>query len=152
MPYGARRRGSSTEHRGFGERHTTRLQSCAIFDTIEGMIDRSKKITARFYLNSTGRNPVREWLLEISRDDRRIIGKDVQKVEFGWPIGMPYCRSLQHGLWEVRSDLRGGRIARVIFCIVGSEMVLLHGFEKKTQKTPTHDIDLALRRKREIAR
>jgi phage-related protein len=63
---------------------------------------------------------------------------------------MPYCRSLGHGLWEVRTDLPGGRIVRVIFCIVDGEMVLLHGFEKKTQKTPPQDIDLALRRKREI--
>ena len=114
------------------------------------MIDRTKKITARFYAQASGRRPVKEWLLELRRDDRRIIGRDIQKVEFGWPIGMPFCRSLGHGLWEVRSDLTGGRIARVIFCIVGGEMVLLHGFEKKTQKTPKQDIDLALRRKREI--
>lgn len=85
----------------------------------EIMIDRSKKITARFYLTPTGRKPVREWLLELSEDDRRVVGKDIQKVEFGWPIGMPYCRRLAHGLWEVRSNLSGGRIARVIFSIVG---------------------------------
>jgi phage-related protein len=114
------------------------------------MIDRSKKITARFYLTPVGGNPVREWLLELSRDDRRIVGKDIQKVEFGWPIGMPYCRSLGHGLWEVRSNLSGGRIARVIFAIVGGEMILLHGFEKKSQKTPGHDIELAFKRRREI--
>jgi phage-related protein len=75
-----------------------------------------------------------------------------QKVEFGWPIGMPYCRSLGRGLWEVRSDLTGGRIARVIFYIAAGEMVLLHGFEKKSQKTPLGDIELALRRKQEIER
>jgi phage-related protein len=93
---------------------------------------------------------VREWLLDLPKADRAAIGKDIQKVEFGWPIGMPYCRPLGGGLWEVRSDLAGGRIARVIFCIAGGEMVLLHGFEKKTQKTPPRDIDLALRRKRDI--
>lgn len=114
------------------------------------MIDRSKKITSHFYATSGGRRPVREWLLDLSKDDRSVIGKDIQKVEFGWPIGMPYCRPLGHGLWEVRSDLTGGRIARVMFCIVHGEMVLLHGFEKKTQKTPQHDIDLALKRKRDI--
>jgi phage-related protein len=86
----------------------------------------------------------------LSKADRRIIGKDIQKVGFGWPIGMPYCRPLGHGLWEVRSDLTGGRIARVMFSIVRGEMVLLHGFEKKAQKTPQHDIELALKRKREI--
>jgi phage-related protein len=116
------------------------------------MIDRSKKVTARFYLTATGRKPVREWLIELSREDRRAIGKDIQKVEFGWPIGMLYCRNLGHGLWEVRSDLSGGRIARVIFSIVGGEMVLLHGFEKKTQRTPGHDIELALKRRREIVK
>jgi phage-related protein len=116
------------------------------------MIDRSKKITARFYLTPSGRNPVREWLLGLSKTDRRTIGKDVQKVEFGWPIGMPYCRALGRGMWEVRSDLSGGRISRLIFTIIGGEMVLLHGFEKKSQKTPAGDLELAHRRKREIAR
>lgn len=76
--------------------------------------------------------------------------RDIQKVEFGWPLGMPYCRPLGHGLWEVRSDLTSGRIARVIFCIVGSEMILLHGFEKKTQSTPQPDIALARKRMKEI--
>ena len=114
------------------------------------MIDRSKKIAARFYVSGSGRRPVREWLLGLSKDDRRIIGRDVQKVEFGWPIGMPYCRSLRRGLSEVRSDLTGGRIARLIFCIVQGEMILLHGFEKKTQKTPQRDIELALKRQQEI--
>jgi len=116
------------------------------------MIDRSKKITGCFYASASGRRPVREWLLDLPKNDRRVIGKDIQKVEFGWPIGMPYCRPLGHGLWEVRSDLTDGRIARVIFCIVSGEMVLLHGFEKKTQKTPAHDITLALKRKQEIDR
>ena len=88
--------------------------------------------------------------MELSETDRRFIGKDIQKVEFGWPIGMPYCRPLGHGLWEVRSDLSGGRTGRVLFCISGGEMVLLHGFVKKTQKTPQKEIDLALRRKKEL--
>ena len=114
------------------------------------MVDRSKKIIGRFYATATGRRPVREWLLALDKDDRRIIGKDIQKVEFGWPIGMPYCRPLGRGLWEVRSDLAGGRIARVIFCIVGGEMALLHGFLKTTQKTPVQDIALARRRQQEI--
>jgi phage-related protein len=128
------------------------LNACAIFDTILKHDRRTKKITARFYRSEIGRNPVRDWLLALTKEDRQVIGKDIQKVEFGWPIGMPYCRSLGHGLWEVRSNLAGGRIARVIFCIVSGEMVLLHGFEKKSRKTPPRDIDLAFNRKREISR
>lgn len=81
------------------------------------MIDRTKKLPARFYISPTGRNPVREWILELSSNDRKTVGKDIQKVEFGWPIGRPHCAPLGHGLWEVRSDLDSNRIARVIFCM-----------------------------------
>jgi phage-related protein len=109
-----------------------------------------KKIKARFYLSAVGRNPVRNWLVELSDDDRRVVGKDIQKVEFGWPLGMPYCRSLGNGLWEVRSDLDGGRIARVIFCILHDEMILLHAFVKKTQKTPLQELEVASRRNRDL--
>jgi phage-related protein len=113
------------------------------------MIDRKKKLPARFYISQTGRNPVREWILELSSNDRHTVGKDIQKVEFGWPIGRPHCATLGH-VWEVRSDLDSNRIARVIFCMGDGYMILLHGFIKKTQKTPQHDIDLALQRKREL--
>ena len=99
---------------------------------------------------ASGREPVREWLRALDEKDRKAIGEDIKDVEFSWPIGMPLCRSLGKGLWEVRSDLAGGRIARVIFCIADDQMVLLHGFMKKTQKTPEADLDLASRRKKEI--
>lgn len=114
------------------------------------MVGAPKKIVGRFYAQPSGRKPARDWLMDLSRDDRRQIGIDIQRVEFGWPLGMPCCRSLGSNLWEVRSNLSGGRIARVIFCIHEGEMVLLHGFEKKTQKTPRQDLDLALERKREL--
>src|SRR6516165_4754138 len=114
------------------------------------MIDRTKKLPARFYLTATGRNPVREWILELPAADRHAIGKDIQKVEFGWPIGRPHCAPLGRGLWEVRTTLDSSRIARVIFCMGDGYMILLRGFIKKTQKTPQADIDLALTRKREV--
>ena len=112
--------------------------------------DQSKKIAARFFVSASGKPAVREWLLSLDPEDRRGIGKDIQKVEFGWPIGMPYCRPLGRGLWEVRSNISSGRIARMLFCILDGEMVLLHGFVKKTQKTPPQEIDLALRRMKEL--
>jgi phage-related protein len=82
--------------------------------------------------------------------DRKVVGRDIQKVEFGWPLGMPCCRSLGNGVWEVRSGLTDGRIGRVIFCVARERMVLLHGFVKKTQKTPPQDLRLALRRTKEV--
>lgn len=104
----------------------------------------------RFYASSTGHEPVREWLKALDPTDRKIIGEDIKDVEFSWPIGMPLCRALGNGLWEVRSGLPGGRIARVVFCVHDSQMVLLHGFMKKTQKTPAAAIEIALKRKKEI--
>jgi phage-related protein len=110
-----------------------------------------KKIQARFYELASGRKPVRDWLLELTPDDRRNVGYDIQTVEFGWPIGMPLCRPLGQGLYEVRSNLTDGRIGRVLFCIIDGEMVLLHGFVKKTQKTPPADLALAIKRLKEIS-
>jgi phage-related protein len=110
-----------------------------------------KRLPAAFYALPSGREPVREWLKSLDAADRKIVGEDIKDVEFAWPIGMPLCRALGKGLWEVRSELTQGRIARVLFCIHGGRMVLLHAFIKKTQKTPGADLDLAARRRKEIA-
>jgi phage-related protein len=111
---------------------------------------RIKKIPAAFYQTATGREPVREWLKELDVEDRKVIGTDIATVEYGWPVGMPTCRPLGQGLWEVRSTLRGNRIARVIFGIVRNQMVLVHGFIKKTQKTPAEDLAFSRKRLKEI--
>jgi phage-related protein len=110
-----------------------------------------KRLPAIFYVLPSGREPVRESLLELTKADRTIVGEDIKDVEFSWPIGMPLCRALSDGLWEVRSNLPSGRIARVLFCVAHGRMVLLHGFIKKTQKTPAADLDLARRRMKEAA-
>jgi phage-related protein len=108
-----------------------------------------KKLPARFYRHANGNEPVRAWLKRLTPAERQVIGKDIQKVEFGWPLGLPVCRSLGDGLWEVRSDLPSQRTARVIFCLVDGQMILLHGFIKKTQKTPKRDVDIARERQAE---
>lgn len=92
---------------------------------------------------------MREWLKGLDGVDRRIIGEDIKDVQFSWPIGLPLVRSLGRNIWEVRSSLPHGREARVLFFVEPDHMVLLHGFMKKTQKTPKQDLDLAFRRKRE---
>jgi len=106
-----------------------------------------KRLPACFYRSDSGREPVREWLKGLEPEDRKAIGEDIKDVEFSWPIGLPLVRSLGRELWEVRSSLRHGRIARVLFCTEPGCMVLLHGFIKKTQKTPQRDMDLALKRR-----
>ena len=106
----------------------------------------SKKLTVHFYKNLNEREPVREWLLALDREDCKVIGIDIKTVEFGWPIGMPVCKPLGKGIYEVRSNLKDN-IARTIFCIEEDQMILLHGFIEKSQKTPDKEIELALRRK-----
>ena len=113
--------------------------------------DGLKRLPAAFYQASNGTEPVRAWLKELPATHRRVIGIDVATVEFGWPVGMPLCRNLGHGLWEIRSHLPNGTIARIFFCIAGRRMVLLHGFIKKTQRIPARDLDLARKRRKEIA-
>ena len=107
-----------------------------------------KRLPAYFYRSDRGREPVREWLQDLDATDRKIIGEDIKDVEFPKPIGMSLVRSLGQELWEVRSSLTGGKIARVIFCVDESRLVLLHGFIKKSQKTPQKEIELALKRKK----
>jgi phage-related protein len=94
--------------------------------------------------------PVLEWLRSLDRDERRAIGLDLMRVQFGWPIGMPLVRSLKDGLWEVRSNLPSQKIARLILCFHQKMLVVLHGFIKKTQKTPAEELELAKRRLKEI--
>lgn len=112
------------------------------------MLEPRKRIPALFYRTASGGEPVCEWLKSLDRQDRLLIGTDIKTVEFGWPIGMPVCRSIGKGLYEVRTDLPGNRIARVMFCVSGARMILLHGFIKKSQKMPKSDLGLAMDRKR----
>ncbi len=98
-----------------------------------------------FYKSPSGNEPVREWLKELSLQDKKIIGEDIKTVQFGWPLGMPLIRKLEPGLWEVRSTTSAG-IARVLFTVQAEYIILLHGFIKKSVKTPLEDLKLARKR------
>jgi phage-related protein len=111
-------------------------------------MERSKPLKAVFYQSASGNMPVREWLRSLSKPERFHIGVDIWKIQSEWPIGLPHVRSLGDRLNEVRSNLPDG-IARVIFIIDGGDVVLLHGFIKKTQKTPPEILALAKKRKRD---
>ena len=103
------------------------------------------RFQVKFYKTDAGNEPVRDWLLSLQQDERKTIGEDIKTVVFGWPIGMPIARKVEKDLWEVRSKLQN-KLARVLFTVEGSQIVLLHGFIKKTQKLPQNDLALAKRR------
>jgi phage-related protein len=111
---------------------------------------RPSEIQAVFYRSSGGAEPVLDWLRSLPVEDRRIIGIDLATVQFGWPIGMPLCRPLGGGLWEVRSSLPSRRIARLVFFVEEGRIGVVHGFIKKTQKTPGDELALARRRMMEM--
>ena len=101
-----------------------------------------------FFKTEAGNEPVREWLKDLPKEDRKDIGTDILTVQYAWPIGKPLVDSLGGGIWEVRTGL-GNRIARTLFALVDEEIVLLHGFLKKQQKTPPDDLALAKKRKKQ---
>ena len=109
-----------------------------------------KRVQAVFYRTKAGGEPVPEWLKSLPfREDRKRIGEDIKTIEFGWPIGMPVCRSVGSRIYEVRSQLLQNRIARVLFYFdKNNRMVLLHAFIKKTRKTTDQDLELARQNKK----
>jgi phage-related protein len=102
-------------------------------------------LEVRFFQTTNAKEPVGEWLKALIKDDRQSIGEDIKTAQFGWPLGMPLVRKLEKNLWEVRTPITNG-IARVLFTIIGNQMVLLHGFVKKSQKTPKPDLETARKR------
>jgi len=105
-----------------------------------------KMISAQFFQNDNGKEPVRDWLLSLSPADKKTIGEDIKTVEFGWPLGKPHVGTIGDGLYEVCSNVSDKRIARVLFMIYRNLMILLHGFIKKDQKIPKNDLRLAKNR------
>jgi len=99
-------------------------------------------LTVVFYRADSGNEPVRQWLRDMTAEDRKAIGTDLKTVQYGWPLGMPLVRKMEPDLWEVRCHIASG-IARVLFTTFAGNMVLLHGFVKKSQKTPAIDLKTA---------
>lgn len=114
------------------------------------MAETPRKTPVVFYRTRGGTETVRDWLRSLDAKDRAAIGLDLMRVQFRWPIGMPLCRPMGDGLWEVRTSLPSDRIARILFCVEKNRIVVLHGFIKKTQKTPADQVALARKRKREF--
>ncbi|HJX54867.1 MAG TPA: type II toxin-antitoxin system RelE/ParE family toxin [Polyangia bacterium] len=102
-----------------------------------------------FYRTPGGSEPVRKWLMSLPAEVRKEIGAEIRNVQNGWPLGKPYVDGFGGGVYEVRTS-HAGRQYRVFFIILEETMVLLHGFQKKTQKTPADEINLARRRQKEV--
>jgi phage-related protein len=114
-------------------------------------MQRAEPINVVFYRTTMGREPVREWLKSLQVSEKKSIGEDIKTVQFGWPMGMPIVEKLDRGLWEVRTILKD-RISRVLFTVHENNIVLLHGFIKKSQKILKDDLDIAYRRMMDIKR
>jgi len=114
------------------------------------MAERLERIPLAFWRSAAGREPVREWLTQLPRNDKRVVGRDIAKVQYGWPVGLPLCRPLTGGLWEVRSSLPSGREARVFIGFHEQTLIALHAVIKKTRKTSAQDLAHAQRRLKEV--
>ena len=108
------------------------------------------KIPLIFFESQSGSEPVRDWLRELPEGERQAIGRDLLRAQWRWPVGMPLCRPMGNGLWEIRTDLPTKRTARVLICLHRNHLVALHGFIKKTRATPEDDLALARRRQKEL--
>ena len=109
-------------------------------------------LNVAFFRTDAGNEPVLDWLRGLDADDRRIIGEDLRTVQIGWPLGMPLCRPLGDGLYEVRSTLSGNRITRLVFFLDESTLVIVEGFVKKSKATPDEVLRLSRKRKGEYQR
>ncbi len=103
-----------------------------------------------FFRTQWNEEPVRDWLRGLHQAERRAIGSDLLKAQWRWPVGMPLCRPMGKGMWEVRTNLLNNRTARVFICHHEGHLVALHGYIKKTRATPDEDLALARKRQREL--
>jgi phage-related protein len=110
------------------------------------------KIPLIFFRTEMESEPVREWLRNLPEPERHAIGKDLMRAQWRWPVGMPMCRPLGDGLWEIRTDLPTRRTARTLLCVHLGRLVALHAFIKKTRTTPDDDLALARKRRKELER
>lgn len=111
-----------------------------------------RKIPLIFFRTTAGSEPVREWLKSLDEVERHSIGNDLMRAQWRWPVGMPLCRPMGSGLWEIRTNLPTRRTARVLLSLHDERLVALHGFIKKTRAAPDEDLAIARKRQKELER
>ena len=114
---------------------------------LHGEMKKDAPVLAVQFLRVGAKEPVREWLQGLPKMVRHKIGTTVQAVQWRWPVGLPLVDGFGNGLYEVRVGVDDD-IYRVLFCNIQHVMVLLHGFTKKTRRTPKPDLDLARKRQK----
>ncbi len=110
----------------------------------------TSKLKLSFFRSEQQVEPVREWLKELTKEEKRIIGTDLKTIQVSWPLGMPLVKNVGNSIWEARSHLPQGKISRIFFVIYNDTIVLLHGFIKKSQKIPPKELDLAKKRRQQL--
>jgi phage-related protein len=114
-------------------------------------MDRKEPLRVVFFETANGNQPVRDFLLGRTREDRKEIGSDIFVVQKKFPLGLPLVEKLDADLWEIRSHIPAG-ISRILFTVHKKTMVLLHGFAKKSQKLPAKELKTAKERLSEFRR
>jgi phage-related protein len=104
----------------------------------------------RMWRSAAGKEPTRDWFRSLPESDRKKLGGDLRRLQYGWPVGMPLVKSLGGGLWELRTSLPSKREARVLFAADGDSIAVLHGFIKKSMQMPKSDLDVARKRLKEL--
>ena len=102
-----------------------------------------------FFETASGKQPVREFIWGLTKEDKKEVGADIRTVQAGFPMGLPLVKKIDSGVWEIRSTIRDG-ICRVFFTVTGEKIVLLHAYLKKTQKIPPKELDIVKERLKEL--
>ena len=110
---------------------------------------RVERLQVVFYKTNVNNEPVRDWLKTLEKREKKLIGEDIKAVQIGWPLGMPLVKKIERDLWEIRTKLEN-KISRVLFTMWQNNIVLIHGFIKKTEKIAKEDLELARKRVRDI--
>jgi phage-related protein len=107
----------------------------------------------KYYLTSSGRSPVEEFVLSLPNETRLEFADAIVLLENGQKLELPLSRnlsSIRPGLHELRFRDKAGQVRVIYFLKKGEAIYLVHAFRKKTQTIPSKDIDLILKRLKEI--
>jgi phage-related protein len=106
---------------------------------------------AVLFLEPAGRRPVAEFLANLDLKTQSRLRRAVEQlIERNVHASEPLVRHLEDKLWELRVESNTNIYRLIYFFAPGRRIVLLHGFQKKTQKAPRREIELAARRMAEF--